>query len=129
MRKVLILDDGEDLLYAMQRLLSFYNLSVRVVKDSKAFKDEFESFKPDIAIIDVLLPDGDGRQICKTLREDPSNKEVTLVLFSASPKHLTDFKKMGADGAIEKPFGISDFIHTINTAAQSRKIFLFNQKN
>ncbi len=122
MTTLLIVDDSEDLLYGMQRLLSFYNFIVRGVKDGKALANEFGSFKPDIVIIDVLLNGEDGRKICKALREDPANREVTLILFSASPKHLIDFQEYGADGCIEKPFGIAELIHSISIAVQNHKI-------
>jgi DNA-binding response OmpR family regulator len=121
MRNLLILDDNEDLLFAMQRLLSFYDFTVITAKDHKTFFDIFESAKPAIVIIDVLLGGADGRQICKKLREDPQNKEITLILFSASPKHLENFEAYGADGIIEKPFGIKDIIEKMDAAVLSRK--------
>lgn len=124
MRNLLILDDNEELLLAMQRLLSFHDFTVITAKNNKAFLEKFKSFKPGIVIIDVLLAGADGREICKKLREDPLNREVTLILFSASPKHLENFEKYGADGIIEKPFGIKDIIEKINAAVQTRKEYL-----
>ena len=112
----------------MQRLLSFYDFSVLTAKDYKTFSEKFESSRPGIVIIDVLLAGADGRQICKKLREDPQNKGVTLILFSASPKHLENFERYGADGIIEKPFGIKDIIEKINAAEQSRKEYLANNR-
>ena len=124
MRKLLIVDDNGDLLFAMQRLLSFYDFSVRTVQDPRNLLHEIASFKPDIIIIDVLLSGEDGRQICKDLRADRSNEETTLILFSASPKHLQNFRECKADGVIEKPFGIKDLIEKIDAAYRSRKDYL-----
>ncbi|MDB5199694.1 MAG: response regulator transcription factor [Chitinophagaceae bacterium] len=121
MRKLLIVDDNADLLFAIQRLLSFYDFTVRTVTDSKACMQEFKSFMPEIVIIDVLLSGEDGRQLCKALRENPYNKEVTLILFSASPKCLENFHECNADGVIEKPFGIKDLLEKIEAAVQCRK--------
>jgi len=126
MRNLLIVDDNADLLFAMQRLLSFYDFTVRTAIDNKTFPDEFESFKPEIVIIDILLNGEDGRQICKALRENPRNKEVTLILFSASSKHLINFQEYGADGIIEKPFEIKELIEKIEIAVQSRREYLAN---
>ena len=61
MRKLLIIDDSKDLLFAMQRLLSFYDFTVRTATDSKTLQYEIESFKPEIVIIDVLLSGENGR--------------------------------------------------------------------
>lgn len=124
MRKLLIVDDNADLLFAMQRLLSFYDFSVRIVQDHKNIFYEIGSFKPGIVLIDVLLSGEDGRQICKTLRQDRRNDEVTLILFSASPKHLQNFREYKADGVIEKPFGIKDLIEKIDLCEWSRKEYL-----
>jgi DNA-binding response OmpR family regulator len=124
MRNILILDDNEDLLFAMQRLLSFYDFTVITATDYKTFLEKFESFKPGIVLIDVLLSGTDGRQISKKLREDPLNREVTLLLFSASARHLENVQEYGADGFIEKPFEINDLIKRIETAVHSRRQYL-----
>lgn len=44
-----------------------------------------------------------------------------MILFSASPKHLENFEEYGADGIIEKPFGIKDLLEKIDAAVRSRK--------
>lgn len=126
MRKIVIIDDSKDLLFAMQRLLSFYEFTVRTATDSKILQYEIESFKPEIVIIDVLLNGENGREICKILRENPANKEITLILFSASPKHLKNFEECNADDVIEKPFGIKELIEKIEFAVKSRKEYLDN---
>lgn len=124
MRKLLIVDDNGELLFAMKRLLSFYDFSVRTVQDHRNLLYEIESYKPEIIIIDVLLSGEDGRQICKALRADRRNEEVTLILFSASPKHLENFRECKADGVIEKPFGITDLLEKIDAAYRARKDYL-----
>lgn len=124
MRKLLIVDDNADLLFAMKSLLSFYDFIVETATGNKTLMEGIASFKPDVVIIDVLLCGEDGRDICKTLREDSTYKEIILILFSASPGHLLDFKAYGADGFIEKPFGIKELIENIETAIQSRKEYL-----
>ena len=123
MKKLLIVDDSTDLL-AMQRLLSFYNFSVRAVKDSKSLMTELELFKPDIILLDVLLGEEDGRKICKELREDPANKNVAVILFSGSEKHIEDYQEWGADGAIKKPFAINDLVNQIKSGILNRKNML-----
>ena len=124
MRKLIIVDDNAELLFAMQRLLSFYDFTVRTVQDHQNVLHEIASFKPGIIIIDVLLGGADGRQICKALRENPANWDITLILFSASPRHLENFREYKADGVIEKPFGIKDLIEKIEAAVQYRKQWL-----
>lgn len=54
------------------------------------------------------------------LIKNPRDNEVTLILFSASPKDLIDFDECGADGVIEKPFDIKDLVEKINGAIKKR---------
>jgi DNA-binding response OmpR family regulator len=124
MRKLLIVDDNADLLFAMQRLLSFYNFTVRTLQNSKTLPGEIASFRPEVILIDVLLSGEDGRRICKDLRNDQRNSEITLILFSASPGHLINFHEYGADQAIEKPFGVKDLIEKIEGAIVLRREFI-----
>ena len=121
MRKLLIVDDSTDLIYGMQRLLTFYDFNVRVAKDHKTLMNELESFKPEIILIDVLLGGEDGREICRALRETLAFKQLTIILFSASSKYLENFQEAGADGAIQKPFEITDLINQIKFAVLHRK--------
>ena len=85
---------------------------------------EIQGFQPDIILMDVILGQEDGRELCKSLRQDPHYKQITLILFSASPKNLKDFRECGADGAIEKPFSMADLINQINFAILNRKELL-----
>lgn len=126
MRRLLVVDDNTDLLSAMESLVSLYNFTVQTATNHKTLLEKIESFKPDIVLIDVLLAGENGKDICRALRENPANKEMTLILFSASPKDLLDFKECRADGVIEKPFGIKELIQQIETAVQSRKEHLTN---
>ena len=129
MRKLLILDDNAELLFAMKSLLSFYDFEVSTATTNKKLTEEIASFNPEIVIIDVLLCGEDGRDVCKALRQNPAYKEITLILFSASPMHLQGFKEHGADGVIEKPFGIKELIENIEMAVRSRKEYLASMHN
>jgi DNA-binding response OmpR family regulator len=121
MQKLLVVDDSEDLLFAMQTLLEQYDFEVRTATNEASFLKEATLFKPAIIIMDVLLNGENGRDICKSFRENPDNENVALILFSASANNLKNFEECGADGIIEKPFGIKELIKKIETILQFRK--------
>ena len=121
MRKLLILDDSSDLLFAIQESFSLYNFTTRTVTDIANLFKELKSFNPEIIIIDVFLKRENGRDLCKQLREDPTYNHTTLILFSSSSKYLLNYQECGADGTIEKPFGIKELIEKIEAAVQYRK--------
>ncbi|MEO7291558.1 MAG: response regulator [Ginsengibacter sp.] len=129
MRKLLIVDDNDELLLAMKSLLSFYGFDIHTATGSKILMDEIASFKPEVIILDVLLCGEDGRDICKKIRQDSNYNEIALLLFSASPKHLVDYKKHGADGVIEKPFAIKELIENIETTVKLRREYLSRMQN
>ena len=66
-------------------------------------------FKPDLLIIDVVLEGSDGRELCRQLKASDENKELVILLTSASPTNLKDYKSWMADDCIEKPFDIYEF--------------------
>lgn len=121
MKKLLVFDDSTDLLVALEEVLPHYDYELRTATNNKTFLKQLESFKPEIIIIDVLLNGKDGREICRSFRANPNNKEIALILFSASPKYLENFQECGADGIIEKPFGIKELIDKLEAAVQARK--------
>jgi DNA-binding response OmpR family regulator len=121
MRRLLIIDDSVDLLFAMQEILSYYHYTTRTASNSNELIKELETFNPELILIDVLLSGENGRDLCKQLRENPNTKNIAIILFSASPKHLYNFEECGADGIIEKPFGVHELIQKIKTTIE-RKI-------
>lgn len=121
MEKLLVVDDSQDLLDALEYLLCYYGYEVRTATNHRALLKELESFKPSIVIIDVKLNGENGRDICKSFRKSADNKHITLILFSASAGHLDNFEECGADGVIEKPFVITELHNKIEAAVRSRK--------
>ena len=110
MIKVLILDDAQDLLDAMKIFLEKRDFKVKILATHLQIDHEVENYKPDILLLDIILPGADGREICKKLRENPKNKNLCIMMISASPEVLRAYKSWGADGWIEKPFDLQKII-------------------
>lgn len=120
MRKILILDDSNDLLFTLKGLISFYNFEARTAINTKEFVIEIDKFHPDILLIDVKLNGSDGREVCKYLREHTQYNNLPIILVSGSPDMLEDFREYGADGVIGKPFDITDLVEKLNNALAAR---------
>jgi len=110
MIKILILDDSQDLLEAMKIFFEKKDLQVKILSNHLNITEEIETYKPDILLLDIILPMADGREICKKLREDPKNKNLCIMLISSSSTILREYKKYGADGWIEKPFDFQKIV-------------------
>ncbi len=80
-----------------------------------------KSFSPDLIMLDIFLQGEDGREICKELRKHKETKYLCILLFSASSKELANYKDHGADGFIEKPFGLNGIIEKIEATLETCK--------
>jgi CheY-like chemotaxis protein len=71
-------------------------------------------FAPDLFLIDFLLEDGNGGELCRALKNDSRYRHTPVILFSAYKSPQTDFHSYGCDTVIEKPFDLDELIATIN---------------
>jgi len=113
MSKLLIVDDSTDLLDAMELILMQKGYIIKTLPGNTNIFKEINAFNPDLLILDIFLAGKDGREICKELRKIVENKYLCIIMFSASPKALEDYRSYGADDCLEKPFGINNLIEKI----------------
>ncbi len=121
MSKLLIVDDSDALLEVMTNILERNGYVVRTLGRAKDVYKAIDEFKPDLLILDIFLAGEDGREICKELRKKPETKDLCVLVFSASPKNLENYKEYDADDVIEKPFDISLLMEKIEKVLQSCK--------
>jgi len=71
-----------------------------------------QRFRPDVVVLDYLLPDINGDKVCRTLREDPELSKIKILVISgmANPTEVDAILAAGADDFIKKPFNIENFI-------------------
>ena len=113
MAKILIVDDSNELLEVLQYFLEDAGHTVDIILSGAILNERLDSFKPDLIILDVLLQKENGREICKTLKNNPSTKNIPIILMSASDKSLENFRECGADDVLSKPFDLMDIISKI----------------
>jgi DNA-binding response OmpR family regulator len=128
MNKLFILDDSDDLLYAMKYILENNGYIVKILNNADNIFSEIIEFAPDILILDVNLGYESGREICKKLKMNLKTKDLPVILFSGYPKCLDNYRKCLADDIIEKPFDLKYLLQKIscvlaNTKSTFNKIF------
>ena len=76
-----------------------------------------EQFKPDLMILDYMLPDINGNVVCKTVRENPDHSAMKVIIVSGVVKQeeIEDLLQAGADDFIKKPFNIEQLMQRITT--------------
>jgi len=91
------------------------NHDVYVVSRGKDVIPAMEEKPPDLVMLDVMLPDCTGYELCETIRERPEWDQVKIVMLTVKSREV-DVEKglsLGADAYITKPFGIQDVIATV----------------
>lgn len=121
MSKIVIVDDSIDLLDVLRFFLEQRGYEVETASTEKDLASLIRSFSPDLIILDIYLQGEDGREICKNLRKQIDTKYLCILLFSASTKKLANYKEYGADGYIEKPFGLNEVIDKIESVLETCK--------
>jgi len=105
-KKILIVDDEPQLVELLKIRLEANDYEVLVAVDGKEGLKIARSKKPDLIILDLMLPKIDGFALCRMLKFDEKYKNIPIIMFTAraqeSDKKLG--KEVGADAYITKPF-------------------------
>ena len=116
MRTIYSLEDDLDIVKIIRVSLTKAGYLVKSFTNCHEFMDAFNESKPDMVLLDLMLPDASGMDVLKKIRSDKTNKNIKAVIISA--KRLTMDKveglDNGADDYIEKPFDILELISRIN---------------
>jgi DNA-binding response OmpR family regulator len=106
MKTIFILEDETGIRDALQLLLSFEDYDVRSFSTVEAFNNRDLSVVPDIFILDVMMPDGNGIDVCNELRTRPETSNIPIMIMSAHAKDHEVISRCNADEFISKPFDI-----------------------
>jgi len=114
-KRVLIVDDEANIVAALDYLLrrSGYEVSVAATGD-EALR-QVEAFAPDLVLLDVMMPQKSGYEVCRRIRERPEWTAVKIVMLSAKGREAEVSKGMslGADLYVTKPFSNAELVARI----------------
>ena len=118
--KILIVEDNDTIVEGLKFSLEHKNFKVSVSKTIKEAKIEILNNLYNLVILDILLPDGDGIDLCKYIKE---NFEIPIIFLTAKDAESDIIKglNVGADDYIVKPFRIGELIARINNALRKHK--------
>jgi DNA-binding response OmpR family regulator len=114
-KRVLIVDDEANIVAALDYLLrrSGYEVSVAATGD-EALR-QVEAFGPDLVLLDVMMPQKSGYEVCRRIRERPEWAAMKIVMLSAKGREAEVSKGMslGADLYVTKPFSNAELVARI----------------
>lgn len=108
-RKALIVDDDEELVELIRDVFDADGrFDVRVANNGFDAGMMVKEYKPDIIVLDVMLPDINGKEVCQRVRSDSSLDDVRIVCISGMVEadKIDDLKEAGADEFMQKPFEV-----------------------
>jgi CheY-like chemotaxis protein len=116
-RKVLIIDDSDIQLYFEERVLVRAGFDVRTANSLDRFDEIFQTWRPDIVLTDVQMPDIRGDDLCKVLKQRMGAEHTPVVLFSSLPDAELAIlaERCQADGFLSKQAGLERLAEELET--------------
>jgi excisionase family DNA binding protein len=115
-RKILVVDDDPDLVELISRVLEKDGrFEVKVARNGFDAGMLVKEYQPDLIVLDVMLPDINGREVCQRIRSDSSLSDVKIICISGMVEQdkVQELKKAGANDFLHKPFEIEQLIERI----------------
>jgi len=116
-KRILVVDDDRNIGQILHASFSAKGYETIVSGNGEDALEQFDEVRPDLVLLDVLLPKMNGWEVCKKIKETEYGKSTPIILMSAIYKNFkmqTDSKiKYGADGFLEKPFQLSNLLTTV----------------
>ena len=108
---ILVVDDNEINLTLLARILELEGYQVTKANNAREAIQSAKQEIPDLALLDVMMPDMDGFELCRRLRQPPFNLEIPIVMLTAmnSDGEQAQALKAGANAIWSKPFDMETF--------------------
>ena len=121
MAKILVAEDEPSLYKLLEFRLNSLGHEILLATDGKQALALVESDRPDLVLLDVMMPVMGGIEVLRKLKEDESTNGIPVIMLSAKGQEKDIFigLERGADDYITKPFGFSDLVARINKALSS----------
>ena len=115
---VLVVEDDDNIVLSLTFLLEKSGFSMRVVGDGNSALSAMRDTKPDVVLLDVMLPERDGFSVCEEIRANNAWKDVHVIMLTAKGREADREKGMavGADDFITKPFSTRDLVARVKAA-------------
>jgi two-component system alkaline phosphatase synthesis response regulator PhoP len=114
--RILVVDDEIYIVHILDFSLGMEGYEVITALDGEQALEKARAEKPDLIVLDIMMPKLDGYETCKILKSEPDTKDIPVILLSAKGRNV-DQKigfEVGADDYITKPFSPRKLVERIN---------------
>lgn len=111
-KKVLIVDDEQNIAISVEFLMRREGFDVMVAHDGEEGLARIRADRPDLVVLDVMMPKLDGFEVCKAVRADPTLAGMRILMLTAKGRTAEIAKglSLGADAYIPKPFATRELV-------------------
>ena len=114
-RRILIVDDEPNIVASLEFLMRGDDYEVRVARDGEEALVLAAGFHPDLVLLDAMMPQRSGFEVCRRIREDPALRNVKIVMLTARGRDVERERglKSGANAYVTKPFSTKELMITV----------------
>lgn len=110
--RILIVDDEPNIVLSLEFLMEQAGFQVSVAEDGEAALAQLAACRPDLVLLDIMLPRLNGYEVCQRIRANPDWAGIKVVMLSAKGRELEVSKglALGADAYVTKPFSTRELM-------------------
>ena len=114
-QKVLIADDEENIVISLEFLLRQAGYDLRIARNGEEALRLVESFQPDLVLLDVMMPQINGFEVCRRIRQNPEYTQMKVIMLTAKEREVEITKGMalGANAYVVKPFSTKELMRDV----------------
>lgn len=121
--RILIVDDEKDFVGMLAERLEAKGFEIIKAFDGKEGLDKAHSENPDVIVLDVMMPELGGYDVCRKLKIDEKHKDIPVIMLTAKfhPDDVKFGKDMGADAYLTKPLELDMLLNKIKALLRMKK--------
>lgn len=110
MKQIHVVEDDQDIRQIIEFILKEEGYAVNLFPDAASFHAAMQDSIPDLYLLDVMLPDGNGLELCREIRTTKHIQNIPIIVMSAHAQQDAIFEQCTANDFISKPFDLNDIL-------------------
>jgi len=123
-KRILVVDDEIYIVHILEFTLTMEGYEVITAADGEEALRKIEATRPDLVVVDIMMPKMDGYEVCRRIRQDEETKKLPVILLSAKgrPIDRETGLEVGADDYMVKPFSPRRLLEKIKDLLQRQQL-------